>query len=210
MILKPKIIPSLMAKNQKDLNILFQSLGPITKEFHLDISDGKFVSSRYNYFPFRLKSGYKYSAHLMISNPEDWIKKYGRKVDLVIANLESIRNFDKYKYLVKKFHQKVAVALSPETEIKAIKSLILDLDYVLILTVHPGFYGSKFLLAPLQKIRQIKKLNSKIKIFVDGGMSPKTIGHAKKAGADYIISGSYLAESDHPKLAFKELQKALR
>jgi ribulose-phosphate 3-epimerase len=80
---------------------------------------------------------------------------------------------------------------------------------MLLLTVHPGYYGAKFLRSPLKKIGQIKKLNSKVQVIVDGGMTPKTIGLAKKAGADLYVSGSFISKSDNPKKAIKELNSSL-
>ena len=99
----------------------------------------------------------------------------------------------------------VAVDLSKE-----IKDYLVDLDYVLVLTVHPGFYGSKFLSAPLKKIKQIKKINPKVKVIVDGGISPKTIKKAAKAGADYFVSGSYTTKSEFPRKSIRNLLATIK
>ena len=85
---------------------------------------------------------------------------------------------------------------------------IKDIDYILILTVHPGFYGAKYLRGPLRKIKQIKKMNSKIKIIVDGGMKPSTIRDAR--GADFFVSGSFISKAENPKKAVRELEKRIR
>ena len=102
------------------------------------------------------------------------------------------------------------MALKPETKVKEVKDFLKDVDYVLILTVHPGFYGAKFLSAPLKKIKQIKKINPKIKIIVDGGMDPKTIKKAVKAGADLFVSGSYVTKAENPKERIKILLSSLK
>ena len=81
---------------------------------------------------------------------------------------------------------------------------------MLILTVKPGFYGSKFKIAPLKKIKLIQKLNPKLKVIVDGGMTPETVGYAVEAGADDIVSGSFLSKSRDPRQAIKELVSAIK
>ena len=84
------------------------------------------------------------------------------------------------------------------------------IDYLLVLTVHPGFYGAKYLPAQLRKITQIKKINPRVKVIVDGGMNPQTIRQAAQAGADFFITGSYTTKADNPKKALKTLAKAIR
>jgi len=139
----------------------------------------------------------------MVKNPLTWIKKHGHKVQGIIFNVEGV-NIAK---VIPKIKGKVGLALNPETKVSAIKEFLNDLDYVLILTVHPGFYGAKYLKGPLQKIKQIRKINPKIKIIIDGGMNPKTVQDAKNA--DIIVSGSFIAKSDNPKKALRELRKQL-
>jgi ribulose-phosphate 3-epimerase len=201
-----KILPSLMAKNQKEINQLFKHYSG-AKELHLDIADGKFVPSKSLSFPFKLSSKFKYNAHLMVKDPIAWIKKNGKRVNLCIASYEAIKDIDKYITFCKTVNKKVAFALKPETKVTSIKTHINQIDTILILTVHPGFYGAKFLKAPLKKIAQIRKLNPKIKIYVDGGMKPSTIQLAKEA--DHVISGSYLAKSENFKKSMKELKNSL-
>jgi len=203
--MKSRIFPSVMAKNQKELNALLKKLQGSAEHLHLDIADGKFVPSRSLWFKFRLSSKFKYNAHLMINNPENWIKKYGKKVNLVIPQFETIQDVDKYVSRMKK----VAFAIKPETSISKLKPYLQHIDYVLVLTVHPGFYGAKFLKSPLKKIKQIKKINPKVRVIVDGGMNPKTIKSALKAGADYFVSGSFVSRSDNPKEAVGKLQDLL-
>ena len=71
------IIPSVMARNQKELDVLLKRYKGF-KELHLDIVDGKFASNHSLDFKFKLVNGFKYNTHLMVKNPINWIKKYGR------------------------------------------------------------------------------------------------------------------------------------
>ena len=106
--------------------------------------------------------------------------------------------------------KKIAFALKPETKVSELKGYLQKIDYILILTVHPGFYGAKYLKSSLKKIAPIKKMNPSVKIIVDGGMKPDTIGEAFRAGADFFVSGSFISKADDPKKAIKELRRVLK
>ncbi|NQV91903.1 hypothetical protein HQ489_05510 [Candidatus Woesearchaeota archaeon] len=201
-----RIYPSLMVKNQKELNILFKKLDGVSKEFHIDIADGLFVPSKVFQFDFKLKSKYKYNVHLMIKNPKKWVQKYGKRFNLIYVHAEVID--DSFAMWMKEQKKKVCIAVKPETKISEIN--LKYVNHVLVLTVHPGFYGAKYLKAPLKKIAQIKQKNSKIKVLVDGGMNPSTIKDAKKAGADAVVSGSFISKSENPKKAIRELREGLK
>jgi len=149
----------------------------------------------------------------MIKNPEPWIKtylkKYSNKINLFLPHFEEIKSVSKYILWMRKEKQKVGFALLPRTKVSKIKPYLQHLDYILILTVHPGFYGSKFLPNELKKIVEIKKANPKIKVIVDGGMCPDTIGKAVNAGADYFVSGSFVVKAENPKNAMRELKRTI-
>ncbi|MFC1686869.1 ribulose-phosphate 3-epimerase [Nanoarchaeota archaeon] len=207
-----KILPSIMAKSQKELDGDLKKLKGIVKTVHLDVVDGKFAPNKTFQFPFKLKKGFDYNVHLMIKNPEKWINKNGKKVDTILFHPEVVEK-EKIESLINKIKsmkKKAGFALKPETKVKTIKSFLDKLDYVLILTVHPGFYGSRFLKSKLRKIKQVKRLNKKVKVIVDGGMCPNVIGKAAKAGADFFVSGSYTTKADNPKQSIKNLMKAIK
>ena len=202
-----KIFPSVMAKNQKELDHMLKNLHGVAKVLHLDVADGKFVPNTSLWFNFKLSKQFKYMAHLMVKNPEIWIKKHGKKVEFCIVQAETVDLAD-HVARTRLQKKKVAFALNPETKAAKIKSYLKGIDYVLILTVHPGFYGAKYLRSPLGKIREIKKINPKVKIIVDGGMNPKTVKDAAEAGADYIVSGSFITKAERPKERLKIMEKA--
>ncbi len=203
------IFPSIIAKNQRELDAELKKLKGAAKTLHLDVVDGKFAPNRSLEFPFKLSKYYTYQAHLMIQKPEAWIKKNLHKIDLFIPHFEAIHYHSRYILWMKKMKKKVAFAILPQTTARHLQEHLPYLDYVLILTVHPGFYGNKYLTSELKKIKQIKKINPNIKVIVDGGMNPKTIRGAQRAGADLFVSGSYVTESDNPKKAMNELRRAL-
>jgi ribulose-phosphate 3-epimerase len=204
-----KIWPSVMSKNQKELNSYLKELKGVSKTLHLDIVDGKFADSKAMWFPFRLFQGFNYNVHLMIKNPEKWIQKNikrKKKISLFIPQFEEVDNIDDYISWMKKEKKKVAFAILPETKVKKLKPYLNKIDYVLVLTVHPGYYGSKFLPKNLRKIKQIKKINPKTKVIVDGGVKDRTIKKINKYTPDILISGSYIKNAVNKKLAINYLK----
>lgn len=205
--MRQKVFPSVMAKDQKELDQMLENLHGVANLLHLDIADGKFVPSTSLWFPFRLSKKFKYIAHLMVKEPERWIQKHGGKVEFCIVQAETVDIAD-YIRTTKAQKKKIAFALNLETKVTKIKPYLQDLDYVLILTVHPGFYGAKYLSYPLKKIGEIKKINPDLKVIVDGGMNLKTVKDAAKAGADHVISGSFITKAEKPKERMKMMEKA--
>ena len=194
-----------MSKNQKELNSYLKELKGVVKTLHLDVVDGKFADSKAMWFDFRLSKNFNYTIHLMIKNPEKWIKKNIKKKWLFIPQFEEVKDVVEYIKWMRKERKKVAFAIKPETKIKELKPYLNKVDYILVLTVHPGYYGSPFLPKNLRKIKQIKKINPKIKIIVDGGVKDKTIRKIKKYNPDLLVSGSYIKDAVNKKAAINYL-----
>ena len=201
------IIPSIIAKSQKELDERFEKVKSASM-IHLDIMDGKFVRQQSLNFPFKLpREKRDYQAHLMVKHPLAWIDKNAHKVDTIIFHIESYNKFAKIEEtidLIKKHHKKVGIALNPLTPVKSIQHLAKKINLVLLMTVHPGGYGSRFIPSALKKANKIKSFNPKIKIQIDGGINDKTIVRARKY-ADAFVSGSYVKNAESSKEAIKEL-----
>jgi len=207
--MRKAIIPSIIAKSQKELNNRINNVKKHVSLIQLDVMDGKFVPNNSLCFNFKLpRTKAKFEAHLMVKNPEKWIKKNYRKVETIIIHYES-NNLEESLTLAKKLKKKIGIALNPRTKIEKIIPYLNKIDQVLILTVIPGFYGSKFLPNNLAKVRKLRKLKPRLKIEVDGGISPKTIKAVDKAGANLFISGSYTVDSENPAKALKTLKSLL-
>lgn len=191
------IIPAVIAESQEELDQIFRNISSHATMAQLDVMDGRFVPSRSLDFDFKLpEKNYQFEAHLMIENPEKWIHEKGEEVDTIIAHFEAVKNPGGIIASVKNMGRKAAFALNPETDIHRIQDYLFDLDQVLIMTVHPGFYGSEFLPEMLDKIRELRELSPDLDIEVDGGIKPDTIGMVSEAGANMFVSGSYLIRSD--------------
>ncbi len=210
--MKQLIFPSIVAKNQKELDRELGNLKGTVKELHLDLVEKSFAHNHSLNFNFKLNSNFTYQMHLMVKEPLVWIKRLEKhkEIKLFIPQIEEMRNISRYISGCRSKHNKVAFAIKPETKLIRIKPFLKEIDLLLILSVHPGFYGKKFLPGSVLKIKEIKIINPSLKVIVDGGMNPDTIKLAKKAGGDYFVSGSYTTKAEKPKERMKLLLKALR
>ena len=207
--MKTKVIASIIAKNQKELNERLKKTAPV-RNFQLDVMDGKFVKNKSLMFDFKLpKVKGNYEAHLMIKNPELWIKKNAIKVNTIIFHYEAVKDVGKTIKLIKSKKKRVGIAINPNTSIEKIKPYLDQVYLILIMTVHPGKYGAKFVLSTLKKIKQLRKMKRKLNIEVDGSINDKTVIRVIKAGANMFVSGSYLQKSKNIKDSVAKLKKAL-
>ena len=196
--MKKIIIPAIIAKTQNELDGILAKIGDKATLLQLDVMDGRFVPSTSLDFDFKiLKWKYLYEAHLMIEEPEEWVEKNRKKVETAIAHIEAVKDLGKMITTVKSMGKKVGLALNPETPINTIKDFLDEIDQVLIMTVHPGFYGSKFLPEMAGKIQSLRNLCPELNIEVDGGISPNTIDLVNEAGANMFVSGSYLLRAEN-------------
>jgi ribulose-phosphate 3-epimerase len=203
-----KIVPAIIAKNQNELNERLLKVKKYVDLVQLDVMDNKFVPNTSLFFDFFLpKTKCQFEAHLMVQDPEDWIEKYGYKVDTVLVHYESCNNPKKMIEQVKTDGKKIGFVLNPETPISKLTGFLNDIDQVLIMTVNPGFYGSSFLSEMLQKISDLRILKPRLDIEVDGGITNKTISFVDKAGANMFVSGSYIVKSDNVEEAINSLKK---
>lgn len=213
-----KIIPAIIAKSQIELEKKINLVKDYASIIQLDIMDGIFVANESLNFNFKLpKTDCEFEAHLMVDNPDDWVERNWQKVDTVIIPIESC---EKPKEFIKFFtspstrlgasNKKIGFALNPETPLEAINDYLDKINQVLIMTVHPGFYGARFLPETLEKVRQLRKLKPDLDIEVDGGITKETIREAFSAGANLLVSGSYIINSKNPKEAINRLSSALK
>jgi ribulose-phosphate 3-epimerase len=195
--MKKIIVPAVIAKDQEALNAILQKISDNVGLVQLDVMDGKFVPNQSLDFDFELDGKYKYEAHLMVKAPDFWIETYGNRIDTIIAHYEATPNPEKTIRIIKNLGKKAALALNPETGIEQVMDYLNDLDQVLIMTVHPGFYGSPFLPKVMDKIAQLRQLRPELDVEVDGGINPETIVLTNEAGANMFVSGSYLVKADN-------------
>ena len=211
MLISKKIIPAIIAENQKDLDEKLSKVKNYVDTVQLDVMDNVFVPNKSLFFDLDLKdANISYEAHLMVQKPESWIKKYCEKVDTILVHYESSYNQNRIIKMLKKNQKRIGFVLNPETPIRKINDILDDIDQVLIMTVNPGFYGSKFLPEMKEKISQLRAMKKDLDIEVDGGITDKTIELVNNAGANLFVSGSYIVRSDNIERAIKSLENLIK
>ncbi len=207
MKLEKIIVPAVIVKTQKDLDDAVLKVKDFVKLIQLDVMDGRFVPNHSIDFDFTIpKTRCHLEAHLMVNNPEEWIENNGEKVDALLVHIESCKAPERIIKMARTREKQIGFVLNPETPISCIQDYLDQIDQVLIMTVHPGFYGSTFLPEMLTKIAELRKIKPLMNIEVDGGVTLDTIGLVDKAGANMFVSGSYIMKSTDVKKAIANLK----
>ena len=166
---------------------------------HVDVMDGHFVPNL-TIGPPVIKNLRKFTklpfdVHLMISPVHKYIKDYAEAgADIITIHPEATENLKDSINHIKKLNKKVGVSLNPETKINIVSDYLKEIDLILIMSVHPGFGGQKFMPEVLNKIKELKKIKEKKKlnfnIEIDGGINFDNYKLAIQAGADILVSGT--------------------
>lgn len=173
---------------------------------HIDVMDGHFVPN-ITLGPSLVKSLRKdinmvFDAHLMIENPDQYIKDFvDAGCDLIVVHQEACIHLHRTIQNIKSHGIKAGVALNPATPIETIKHVLSDVDMVLIMTVNPGFGGQSFIEGMIPKIKELKGIiddqNLNVDIQVDGGIKPENVNKVVEAGANVIVAGSAIFNSNN-------------
>lgn len=207
--MKIKIAPSILSANFGKLNQEIKSVEKFADLIHVDVMDGHFVPNITIGAPVvaEIKSRLPLSVHLMIENPEKYVKDFAKAgAATIIVHDEACRDLVGVVKKVKKLGVKVGVSIKPKTPVAAIKKVLGLVDEVLVMTVEPGFGGQKFMNGMLGKIRELRKLKKSLNISVDGGINDKTARLCVKAGANILIAGSYIFRAKDRGRAIKALR----
>jgi ribulose-phosphate 3-epimerase len=140
-------------------------------------------------------------VHLMIENPDRYIADFAKAgADYISVQVEACPHLHRTIHLIKENGVMAGAVLNPATPLSTITYLLEDLDFVLIMSVNPGFGGQKFIKSSLDKIEQLKSLIEEggfdILIQVDGGVNADTIADVSAAGADVFVAGSAIFNTD--------------
>ena len=166
---------------------------------HVDVMDGHFVPNLTIGPPvikaLRKNCSLKFDVHLMISPVHKYIEAYANAgADIITIHPEATNNLKESIFKIKDLNKKVGVSLNPDSKIDLIKNLLDQIDLVLIMSVNPGFGGQKFMPEVLDKIKELKKIqtekNINFDIEIDGGINFENCSKAKEAGANILVSGS--------------------
>ena len=152
-------------------------------------------------------------VYVIIEHADDYIGRFVRSgADMISIHVENSPHLHRTIWHIKDLGVKAGVALNPATPLDNIKYVLTDLDYVLLMTVNPGFGGQKFIPNILSKINKLKELIKEVGfdcfIEVDGGINMETAPMAAEAGADVLVSGNFVFNSGNIPNAIAELKKS--
>lgn len=182
---------------------------------HLDIMDGVFVPNISFGFPVvDAIAGFSkkpLDAHLMITNPDLYIDRFKKSgISMLSVHYEACTHLNRTVNHIKDEGMKAGVAINPHTPVCLLEDIIEDLDFVLLMSVNPGFSGQCFIKNTYSKLRRLKKLvntqNPDCLIEVDGGVNVENAAAIKAAGADIIVAGSSVLGTKNPMAAMTELK----
>lgn len=197
-----KIAPSLLSADFAHLADEIKKLDKAGADlFHFDVMDGHFVPN-ITFGPLLVSSVRPYTkktfdVHLMVEEPLQWITPFaGVGADQITVHVET-QNLTRSLKQIRALGKKAGVSIKPKTKLSDLKPYLDHIDWILLMSVEPGFGGQPFMPEALPRIQEIKKMigDRKIKIAVDGGINPETARLCKAAGADVLIAGSSVFKS---------------
>ena len=210
-----KILPSILSADFANLERDVRELEQIGIDmFHIDVMDGNFVPNISFGFPIieaiRSKTDKIFDCHLMIARPEEYVERFcNAGCDMVSFHIEATNHADRVIQIIKNSGKKAGIVLNPQTPIESVKYLLPKLDYVLIMTVNPGFGGQKFISEMLEKIEELAKIREEkgysFLIQVDGGVNVETSKLCRDRGADLLVCGSFLFGTEDKEKILGEL-----
>lgn len=214
--LAPSILSADFANLERDIKLVENAGAEL---LHIDVMDGHFVPNITIGAPvvksLRKISNMVFDVHLMIERPEDYIGDFAAAgADIITVHAEAATHLHRLVQMIKDKGVKAAVALNPATPLCALDYVIEDLDMVLIMSVNPGFGGQKFIPSALEKVRLVRELamdiNPGLDIEVDGGVGLNNIAEVVRNGANILVAGSAIFNSEDPAATIKKMKEIVK
>jgi ribulose-phosphate 3-epimerase len=203
-----RIVPAVLTEDPASLKVMLEQAADYTDFVQIDIMDGVFVPSHSitwkDILPIRKQP--QWEVHLMIKNPEKEFANYQKAgTGKVVFHFEATKEHQKVIQTARNLKLKVGMAINPETTITQVMPLLDSIDSVLFMSVHPGFYGAKFLPEVLDKVRELHHLKPSLLLSIDGGINENNLLEVAKTGVQEICVGSGIFRQADPAAAYRKL-----
>lgn len=175
------------------------------KYLHLDVMDGNFVPSISFGMPviasLRKYKNFIFDVHMMVEEADRYVEDMKNAgADMISVHYEACKHLDRTIKHIKDLGLKAGVVLNPATPVGVLKDILTELDFVLLMSVNPGFGGQKYIPYVTKKIKELslmkEDINQNLLIQVDGGVNKDTIKEVIEAGAEYVVAGSAIFNGD--------------
>tara|TARA_S200000501_G_scaffold331906_1_gene334242 strand:+ start:1662 stop:2312 length:651 start_codon:yes stop_codon:yes gene_type:complete len=214
--MKHLIAPSMLASDFSNLKSEINMINDSDADwFHLDVMDGVFVPNISFGIPviksIQERAKKALDVHLMIVNPEKYIKKFKEVgASVLTVHYEACVHLHRTIQEIKNEGMKAGVAINPHTPVSVLNEILNEIDLVCIMSVNPGFGGQEFIKNTFHKIKELKELREKNKnnflIEIDGGVNMENAKNIIDSGADILVAGSTVFKSKKPIETIKKLK----
>ena len=183
---------------------------------HVDVMDGHFVPNFTVGTPIteslRRFTNVKLDHHLMIEDPDTFAPIFIKAgADCVSVHYEACRNLDRTLHMIQDHGAKAGVVINPATPVGLLENVLDVADYVLVMSVNPGYGGQKFIPNALNKVRDLARRRAERKlgfvIQIDGGVGPENIAEVARAGVDWAVVGTHVFRAPDPAQAIRDMLK---
>jgi ribulose-phosphate 3-epimerase len=211
----PVLAPSLLSA---DFARLAEQIAAVERGgarlLHLDVMDGHFVPNLTMGPPvvaaIARATRLPLDVHLMIENPDRYIDRFtDAGADLVSVHQEAVPHLHRTVQRIRECGAAPGVALNPATPLRTLEEILPDLDYVLLMSVNPGFGGQRFIPSAMEKVEALRRMlderGARARIEVDGGVGPENVGELLRRGADIFVAGSAVFDGRDPRRRARHL-----
>lgn len=213
-----KIAPSILSADFANLGRDIQIIENAGADWlHIDVMDGCFVPNISMGVPIvksiRKISKLVFDVHLMINNPEKYIKDFAQSgADIITVHAEATNHLHRSIQMIKNEGKKAGVALNPATPLNVLEYVLDEVDMVLLMSVNPGFGGQKFIPSAYEKISAVRRMimdkQLNIDLQVDGGIGIDNIAKAAGCGANILVAGSAIFNSEDMTATIQKMRAA--